>query len=206
MVNVKSYKDGDRLILVVENCTGELAVKVNKFLSEIIGIEEAPATVPALVPPVVEEEAAPDITKQKSAMPGDFNEPPTEQEVLGYEFANGPFLGMNLKDALEKSGVKAAIEIACNAKTLPKEVKENIVGICKHYLMNDLCKRDPKSDALFEISKFFKLYYPLIKSGVEQILAMAGYSDLTDFLDFSDEQTQRDAYESIIQGLSERVV
>ena len=29
MANIKSYKDGDRLILVIENCNGELAVKAN---------------------------------------------------------------------------------------------------------------------------------------------------------------------------------
>lgn len=206
MVNIKSYKDGDRLILVVENCTGELAVKVNKFLSEIIGLEAAPTTVPALAPPIVEEETIPNVTEQKFAMPGDFNEPPTEQEILCYKFTGGPFSGTNLKDALKKAGVKAAIEIACNTKALSKEVKGDIVGVCKQYLMDDLCKRDSKVDSLLEISKFFKLYYPLIKGGVEQILSMSGYSDITDFLDFSDEQTQRDAYESIIQGLSERVV
>ena len=45
MNNVKTYRDGDRFILVVENCNGSLATKVNEFIVSIMGIEEEPIEV-----------------------------------------------------------------------------------------------------------------------------------------------------------------
>ena len=61
MVNIKTYKDGDRLILVVENCVGETATKVNRFVTELLGIEEEPIKVPNLTPIKVEEEPIPNM-------------------------------------------------------------------------------------------------------------------------------------------------
>lgn len=59
MVNIKTYKDGDRLILVVENCVGETATKVNRFVTDLLGIEAIPQDVPDLVPIKVTEEPVP---------------------------------------------------------------------------------------------------------------------------------------------------
>lgn len=60
--NIKTYKDGARMILVVENCTGEIAAKVNDFILDILGFESTPATVPEIVPEQVKAEEKPDLT------------------------------------------------------------------------------------------------------------------------------------------------
>ena len=60
MANIKTYKDGTRLIIVVENCTGPTAEKVNNFLLDILGTAQ-PKEVPAVIPIEETEDIAPEI-------------------------------------------------------------------------------------------------------------------------------------------------
>lgn len=206
MVNIKSYKDGDRLILAIENCTGDLAIKVNRFLAEIVGIEaEEPQIVPALEPPEVINEPTLDLTKATTAKPGDFKEPLSEKEILHYTLKEGVYSGKSVEQAFNEFGVDAAIRLACEAKNIPEDIRESAVRLCKQNIMKDLNRRNTEMDSTEEIKAFFNQYKPLIRDGIEQILAMAGYVTLDEFFILADEQMQRDAYESIIQGLAERV-
>lgn len=206
MVNIKSYKDGDRLILAIENCTGDLAVKVNRFLAEIVGVEAAePKIVPALEPPEVIDEITPDLTKAIAAKPGDFKEPLSEKEILHYTLKEGAYSGKSVEQVFEEFGVDAAIKIACEVKIIPEDIRESVVKLCKRDIMKDLNRRNAEMDSIEEIKAFFNQYKFLVRDGIEQILAMAGYVTLDEFFILADEQMQRDAYESIIQGLAERV-
>ena len=68
MVNIKSYKDGDRLVLVIENCTGDIAEKTNNFITSLLGIDITPTQVP-LKPIKVAEEPMPEIPKEEMESP-----------------------------------------------------------------------------------------------------------------------------------------
>ena len=63
MVNLKTYRDGERMVLVIENCKGELEKKVESFISDLIGLNTSEQT--NLVPVKVQEEPdpTPKITK-----------------------------------------------------------------------------------------------------------------------------------------------
>lgn len=205
MVNVKTYKDGDRFILMIENCTGELAEKVNQFLADILGPVPEPQTVPGLEPMENCSDDTPQTEKLQTANPGDFKEKPTKQEILNYTFETGTFKGYTLKSALNEHGINAAVKIACEIKSIEQPMRKEILDGCKQMIAKDLTKRKPQNADMDEIDTFIHLYKPLAQKGIQQILSMSGYSSLEEFFVFSDEKMQRDAYEALIDALKEKV-
>lgn len=205
MVNVKSYKDGNRLVLVVENCTGELAVKVNAFLSDIIGIESS-KPVPALAPVEVKEEAPPKIDDMEPIEDPKpvFQTPPTQKEVGEILIPEGMYQGMTVKNALEQVGLKAAIAISVMFKKFPGQ-EQTVLNQCKAVMEKDLNSRVSDTASVFEIEEFLNLYQPLIQKTIRQVLQMAGYSELQDFLNFAEEDVLREAYYSILEELKTRI-
>lgn len=207
MVNIKSYKDGDRLILVIENCTGDLAIQVNKFLAEIIGLKNSsPKEVPALVSIPVNDEPMPEIDTLQQAHSGDFIEPPTDEEIKRFSFSDGAYKGMSVYDALKQDGIKAAVRISSKSNLLPKNIKGKAIEICKKSIAQDLCLKNTSTASRNEIYDFFTLYSPIIEDGIKQILCMSGYSSLSDFFAFADENTLKDAYEGIVLSLREKIL
>lgn len=205
MVNVKSYKDGDRLVLVVENCTGELAEKVNHFLAEILDIVPVAKPVPGLAPLENEDEPQPDISNLTPVSPGEFKEAPTIQAISKYVFSSGQYKGKTFEYALKKNGVAAAISIACSIKSIEQPLRDSILKYCKQMIAKDLASKDVQNDSFDAIGNFFEMYKPLAIKGIQQILSMSGYASLEEFMVFSDEKTIRDAYEALIKALIERI-
>lgn len=205
MVNIKSYKDGDRFILMVENCSGELAVKVNHFLTDIMGLDAEPQKVPALIPQIVPQEKALDEPSLQPAYPGAFKEPPDVKEISAYVLTEGKYSGETVQQAIMKYGLNAAIDISCHAKAIDQTLQKQIIEKCKQIIYADVENRNAETDTMEEITTFFNQYNPLIESGVKRILEMSGYETLDDFFTFAEETIQRDAYYSIVNGLLARV-
>ncbi len=205
MVNIKSYKDGDRLILTIENCTGELAQKVNTFLLDILGMEMEAIPVPAVEPIKIEEEKAPDIARLSVALPGDYDEPEPQEILEKHIIESGNFKGMSIKKAIEQSGMKAIIELVLYSKTREGSLKTDIVNFSKKKIAEDLQIRNMRITDAEEARDFINLYYPIIKDGISQILQMSGYADLDSFFEFASEEIINDAYQSLLQSLYKRV-
>lgn len=205
MTNIKSYKDGARLILVIENCTGELARKCNAFLADLVGIDAAPEPIPAIVPIQVKDDP-----------------PPTEQTLMHMEpvtqiieedqscssgsqiIPSGPFKGLLVNDALQQYGIRAAIDLIQRRSQFPESVQNDLLVVTKKLIHANAASRNPETASLGEIKDFFEEFHPLIENSTRQILEMSGYSLILDFLDFAPEHMQQEAYFSVLDELKRR--
>lgn len=205
MTTVRTYKDGDRLIIVLENCTGELAQKANAFVMDALGLPgkaPSPTPVPAVIPQTVAE---PDITIRESDEIQEekpFDEPLPLQNVHNIPVSGG---SGTLGQAIERKDTAAIVELCVSTKTMAPQARDSVLALCKEYIRNDCLNRDPDYTGSDEIRQFFKEYEPLIQGAIKQILESAGYSCLDDFFDLTDEYIQQDAYSSVLTALISRV-
>lgn len=202
MANIKSYKDGSRLILVVENCVGETAAKVNNFLLDILGTAEQ-AEVPGVVPMTMQEEYPVDMTEAAEIDPYErepFEAPSPEDVVRSMPVSETLTLGEAI-DNNESALVVRAIKLLQNADD---GTKMTGTALCKQYIWKDCQHRDPEIACTEEIMEFFKAYRPLIGVGIKQILESSGISSLEDFFALSDEYFHRAAYKSVLDDLIHR--
>lgn len=205
MTNIKSYKDGPRLILVIENCTGELARKCNAFLADIVGIDATPEPIPALAPIHVKDDPPP--TEQALAQMMPITQIGKEDQSSALDsqvIASGPYKGMTIGKALEEHGVSAAIDLIQRRSQFPESIRDELLFATKTLIHTNAVSRNPETASLQEIREFFVEFHPLIINSTQQILEMAGYSLILDFLDFAPEHMQQDAYFSVLDELKRR--
>lgn len=202
MTNIKSYKDGARLILVIENCTGELARKCNAFLADVVGIDADPEPIPALVPLQIRDDPPPDERTMEPVVRMD--EDKRDHSCESRQIPSGPYQGLRVKDALLQHGVKAAIDLIQRRSQFPELVRDDLLAITKKMIYSNAAARNPDTASLEEIRAFFSEFQPLIVNSTRQILEMAGYSLIADFLDFAPEHMQQDAYYSVLDELKRR--
>lgn len=200
MANIKSYKDGDRLILVIENCNGELAVKANNFIADILGIVPAePEPVLDVEPVSVANEAMPKIEECELIVDKKPFSEPSPKEFAYNTFVEGG--SGTLGNAIALRDTQAVIGVCASAGTLTTETREPVVEICKEYIYNDCILRNADLEALEDVKVFFDLYEPITKKAVKNILNSTGYANLNDFFELADEFMVRDAYRCILDEL-----
>jgi len=206
MTNIKTYKDGDRFILVLENCTGELAAKVNQFILDVIGVPVTTELLPEIIPETVPAEEFPDMNKclpitavSENAKP--FCEPMTENDAR-----NIPIYGRSetIGQAMDKGDTAAVIYMSTCAKMLKESARQGVVTLCKAYLRDDCSKRNIEHASTPEIQDFFLLYTPIIREELKRILDASGCMALEDFFAQSNMSTQRSAYKNILDCVIQR--
>lgn len=204
MTNVKAYKDGNRLIIVVENCTGEVAGKVNDFLLDIIGTAQ-PKVVPALLPQNAVEEAAPEIRVEDEITPQDpapFAAPSSKEAARACAV---PGASGTLGHALDVGDTEAIAKLVTMVHKMDESLKHTVVAMCKKYILDDCIRRNPAEATTNEIRRFFSDYRPLIKATMNEILSKAGYADIDLFFAHANMVQQQGAYQSILDELVARV-
>lgn len=205
MVNIKSYKDGDRLILVVENCKGDTAVKVNAFLSSLM-LDSEPQEVSHIAPMQIKEEKAPDISDLDEVKGEAFDTPPSKEDTESSLLLTGAYKGLSIKDAIAKDGVRAAATlIATKDSVISDNEKDNMVVICKETLRTDLYIRNMDMFDRSVFADFISVYEPLIKEGISQIINRAGYNSIDDLINFAPDHLLENAQEALIDGLMENL-
>lgn len=212
MRNIKTYKDGSRLVIVVENCTGPLAAKVNEFILDVLGVgEDAPAPetvlteIPGIVPEKPIEEPAPDLSKATPIEKGDeapFNAPIPEEMARGLPI-KGP--SGTLGRALDTGDTAAIVAMCMQTHNMEESVRYTALRLCKAYILKDCQNRIPECTPSNEIIKFFEVYRPLIGGAIRDILSQAGMSSLKDFFNMQEEYIQQDAYATVLECIIRRV-
>lgn len=202
MNNVKTYKDGDRFILVVENCKGSLATKVNEFIVSIMGIEEEPTEVP-LIPLEVEEEDVPDISSCEEILQFVNSEKQIDTDV--FRFVDGLYKGMTYEEAEKQDGAKAVAYTFAHAKEVAPNCVEQIKEKCKERLFVDcgLGKYDPDLDSENDFRNFIDTYDSILNKTFKSISAQAGYENIQVMIDSARENLWRDGYAAAKKKLLE---
>ena len=211
---------GERLIVVVENCTGDTAVRVNQMLAALISdspLTPAPSyeavpqpivktdvpdpiQVPAVTLEPVKEEPAPDLRKAEPIVSQTdfFEEPIPEEDALNTPVQSG---AKTLRGALEQNDVKAIVQCLFDSKNLPENTRHTVNKICRQFLQRDLDKREPAITAVQDIKAFVTAYLPFLKTPLRQILSQTGYESIEDFFQYSEEWLVQEAYRSLLEAI-----
>lgn len=206
MNNVKTYRDGARLILVVENCTGEIAAKVNDFVLDILqcNVAPEPTPVPAIIPEKPVEEPMPNVEKATPINVESgraFDEPVPEQMARNYpvDGVSGTF-GV----AIDTGNTETIVAVYQQINNMDVSMRYTITNMCKQYVRDDCLRRHPDCTNTSQIKKFFNEYKPLIGNELRYILSSSSYANIEDFLDFGDEYQHQEAYRYVIECLIKR--
>lgn len=202
--NIKTYKDGARMIMVVENCTGDIAAKVNNFILDILGMDSEPTPVPEIVPEKPKAEPIPDTTKATPITRETgkaFEEPVPEQVAREFPV---PGFSATFGRALNTGDTKAVVWAMMQTQHMNPAMQHTIVRMSKQYILQDCQRRVPANTTTAQIKRFFDEYEPLIKKGIKHILDSAAYATLNDFFELTDEYFHQDAYRVVLEDLIAR--
>ncbi len=193
MNNIKTYKDGDRFVMVVENCNGAIATTVNEFITSILGIEAKPEPVP-LVPIEVAEEEIPDTSSYEEIT--HFIKDEQHVDVDVFRFVDGIYKGMTFDEAKDKDGMKAIAYTFANVKKVAPDCPSQILQKCKELLFYDcgLGKYNPDLDSENDFRKFIETYDSMLNKIFKSMCEQAGYEDMQAMLASASENTWRSCY------------
>ena len=184
---VKAYKDGDRLILVIENCTENLEEMLLHYLADV-------TEVPGLQPmPQTDEKI--EIPEEKT---------PSKNSLL--LMPDEPYNGMSVQEAIAKDGVSAAIQAAFFANSLDGKEKAFVMALVKKCLKEDLTARKTAGIEKTEkgkqgsIEDFFLTYEPLLANLIKDILVRYECASLGEFLKM-DRSILKKEYDSVFERL-----
>lgn len=192
------------MILVVENCTGDIAAKVNNFILDILGMDSEPASVPEIIPEKPKEEPIPDTTKATPITRETgkaFEEPVPEPVAREYAVPGG---SATFGHAFDTGDTRAVIWAMMQAQHMEPAMKYTIIRMSKRYILWDCSRRNPETASTAHIKRFFADYEPLIKKGIKHILDSAAYATLNDFFELTDEYMHQDAYRAVLEDLIAR--
>lgn len=203
MNNIKTYKDGERLCIVVENCTGATAAKVNRFLLDILGVPVEPAEVPGLTPVEVIEDPMP-LTDDMEIITEEqlFDEPSPIEEARSLP-VDGP--SGTLGYALDTGDTYAVVR-ATLAPNLDERMRYTVIELCKEYMINDCLARVPETATRQDVQNFIVAYRPLIKAQLIELLNADGFNDLKAFLENVSVEKLQHAYRAILEALTTRMI
>ena len=212
MRNIKTYKDGSRLVIVVENCTGPLAAKVNNFILDVLGLDENSVNlqdvtqeVPGIVPEKPVEKERLDLSQAEEIKQG--NEAPFDAPIPEELARSLPVDGPSgtLGRALDTGDTAAIVKMCLSTKNMDESVRYTALKLCKQYILKDCKRRTPECTPTNEIIKFFDVYKPLIGVAIKDILSKAGMSTLKVFFTLQDEYIHQDAYSTVLECIIGRV-
>ena len=184
---IKAYKDGDRLILVIENCTENLEEMLLHFLADV-------TEVPGLQPMPQ--------TDEKIEIPEE--ETPSKNSLL--LMPDEPYNGMSVQEAIDRDGVPAAIQAAFFANSLNGKEKVFVMALVKKRLKEDLTARKSAGIEKMEKGKqgsledFFLTYEPLLANLIKDILVRNECASLGEFLK-TDRSILKKEYDSVFEKL-----
>lgn len=201
MIGIKSYKDGNRLIIAIDGCSGEIAKKVNRFLGELIGLEageEMPSVSVPDVEPVEVDTEPPSVTDMQEINSAEdlFPEPVPEELASQYVYDD-----RTLETLIDEKDTGAIVNLLQELLG-DKENNAPVIAVCKSYLKQDCARRVPENATTKEIKRFFVAYYPLLKKAVDQILEQSGFAMMRDFFDVAADWQHQDAYKSALEALN----
>ncbi len=193
MNNIKTFRDGDRFVLVVENCKGSLAAKVNEIIVSLVGVEDEPIEVP-LVPIKVEEENVPDVTSYEEVYQFLDTEKKIDPDV--FRFVAGNYKGLTFEEAQKKDGNKAVAYTFAHVKEVAPNCQEQIRCKCKEIMFYDygLGNYNPDLDSENDFRKFIDTYDSILDKTFKSISAQAGYENIQALIANARENVWRDAY------------
>lgn len=195
--SIKFWRDGERFIIVVDNCTGSTATKVNNFITDMLGLtpQEQPAATPVphitpQKPPSFKADEVLAAATPIKATTDLFREIVDPHDII-IEGGAG-----TLGHAIESKDTAAVVRFFAEHKEHAPAQK-----LCRQYILDDCNRRDYVFATESEIRVFFSAYQPIIKDAVPQILSSAGYATIEDFFDFADICLIRDAYRAILESI-----
>lgn len=201
--NVKTFMDGDRFILVVEQAQkGETAKIIREFVGKLL-IDAPAAEIKGLQP-------HPDPSDKLPFIPEGYgdevpDEPISEEEAKEYIFTSGEYKGLCFNSATVKYGRSAAIKIYVLTDELPQNVGTVLKGICRNVILNDLNSRNPDEFVRKDVRSFIFSYRPIAEDLLKKMKDSQGCSSIEDFVKFSDNTVLSDAYKTLIKELKLRV-
>ena len=195
MNNIKQYRDGDRYILVVENCTGETARIINELIIKLVGVEPVKIDgLEALTQPPTD--TTPDIPAEE------INDAVFDQSTDdGAEFVpmKGRCSGMTFDEAFRKYGSSAAVDFFLAMRE--KHVSGDLFVRVKKIMSSNWEERDSIGDSLENINEFLMLHKPLLIDLLEHIRNRVGYQSIEDYIDFASDKELRGVYKCALDYL-----
>ena len=205
-MEIKSFRDGNRLILVLEECSLESEKNLFELLKSLTDTPIESADIPEIVP-------------TNAPLPSD---PPMNLSVQSELGASAPEIDdnmlldaalklsvngktENLGEAISQNDTRAIVDLCLRTQSIDPQIRPFALKTCKSYILNDCERRVPEVASVREIRNFFALYAPLISLSVNEILQSAGCNTLKDFFESYEDYVLQDAYRAILDNLVERI-
>lgn len=203
--NIKTFVDGNRFILVVENAMqDEVASLIREFVGKLqvdAPIKAIKALEPAPDPNLDNGPFIPEGQSGNELPPA----PMSEEEINNYRFANGKYRGLTYNEALQKFGRRSSIDIYLLCKELPERIAPHIKGKCFQTIIHDLDSRDSTTDQRKTMQDFIFAYRPIANSIITEMKDDLGFSSVEDMVKFSDNDTLRNIYQTLIDNIRDAI-
>lgn len=198
MVTIKSSMDGDRMVLLIENCTGDLRKKVQKLLLELFEVGDIKDNI-SDIEPVKTTNDMPDYEKYKNTKVEDIYKPLTEEEFNRILISSGDYKGYKIGEAVQKYGIKPIISVICDINNIiAAEYKNDCLKYCKKILSDNI-----KNENNFE--NFLKLYGCFLKKEIDKVTDENGVETIWDFIQVMSPDSHQEVFDKLKTGLLKRL-
>lgn len=207
MPTVKTYKDGNRFILVIPTeGDPEIGKKVNDFILDILGMDP-PKEITGFLPAKDEPDKPPVIPVEKqvtrdSGRPFKETQPVMDCMMHVPQFHNPSKLTFG--ELVRRHGVQVATLYLMNLNMIDREYREEIKNKCRDYILGDLKMRS-YSDEASDIHTFFYYYQKMLSDEIREMLSYNSYATVDDFLKGND-SVIRDEYERLIDKMKKKIL
>lgn len=202
--NVKTYLDGDRFIIVIENSKAPvIADKIRAFIGDLQynGPVEEIRALEAPPDPKLNE-----IPWMPESSEGELPPKPISiEEAKQYIFQSGPYKGLTFVQAIERHGRSASVAIFTSSRDLPQEIGNVLKNEARKLIISDLNARDSVMDTRKQIFDFLKSYRPIADDILNDLKEKQGCRTVEDLIKFSDEAMLRNIYQTTIDRLVDRM-
>ena len=212
-VNFQVYADGDKRILVVENCKGEVLEAFNRILEAVCGLPENDVkTVPSVVPDGKKSEppkiksgtAVQSFGLTLSAPSPQTSSDRPENHFPDVILLSGDYAGMTPGEAVSKDGIRAVPALCESSRDMkPESVRKQMVECCKHLVSADLSARPAELNNADLLIDFFSVYRQLLGGKCLKMLYELGI-DLDDAIRRGDTEMLSEAYNAVLTDLQDR--
>lgn len=213
-VNFRVYADGEKRILVVEDCSGETLEAFNRIMEALCRL---PAGTAQKVPAVEEDKSSPEAPAvEEKNMVQQYGEnteasaeaPSADTPALHFPdiiLLSGEYAGMTPKEAVESDGIKAVTAICECSKDIEQEaIRKQVVDCCKHIIALDLSSRPDQMENGEELASFFSAYRPILGGKCIKALRDKQGIDIDEAIRTKEAGLLAEAYRCVIADLRDR--